>query len=463
MTAVSVSDSLPELAGTFAGPILRPGDSMYDIARRVHNGLVDKRPAVIAQCTGVADIVAGVGFARAHGLEVSVRGGGHNVAGRAAVDDGLMIDLSRLKGIHVEPRSRTVRAQGGVTWGELNRETQLDGLATTGGIVSTTGIGGLTLGGGLGYLMGKYGLTIDNLRSMEIVTADATVITASLEENADLFWAVRGGGGNFGVAASFEYQLHPVGPTVMAGLVAHPLEKARDVLRFYRDFGATVPDELTVYAGLLNAPDGSGMKLAAMVLCHSGPLSDGEAAVRPIKEFGSPILDLVAPTTYSQVNAMLDGDYPRGALNYWKSSFLDTLSDDAIDTMIECTARCPSTMRGAGLILEHFHGTATRIPVQESAFPHRREGYSMLILSQWMDPADSDRCITWARESFASMERFRAPTAYINYLGDDSSTDTVADAYGSNYQRLRELKAKYDPDNFFHMNQNIRPLTRRPE
>jgi FAD/FMN-containing dehydrogenase len=458
-TSTSVSDAVTRLAETFAGPLLREGDSGYDAARKVHNGLVDKRPSLIAQCRSVADIVDAVGFAREHDFKVAVRGGGHNVAGRAAIDDGLMIDLSLLKGIYVDPKARTARTQGGVTWGEFNRGTQLHGLATTGGIVSTTGVAGLTLGGGMGYLMGKYGLAVDNLLSVEIVTADGRVLTASKEENPDLFWAIRGGGGNFGVAASFEYRLHRVGPMVTAGLVAHPFDKARDVLRFYRDVSANLPDELTVYAGLLNAPDGSGAKLAAMVLCHCGSLAEGEAAVRPIKEFGAPLLDVIAPMSYSQINSMLDADYPRSALNYWKSSFVTKLSDEAIDTMIECSVKCPSSMRGSGLILEHVHGAATRVGIEDTPFPHRRGGYSLLILSQWMDPADNERCIAWARQSFAAMERFSGPGGYVNYLDHDSPEDSVAKAYGPNYRRLRELKAKYDPSNFFQMNQNIRPLS----
>jgi FAD/FMN-containing dehydrogenase len=343
-TSASINEAATGLASTFSGQLLEPGALGYDEARKVHNGLVEKRPALIARCLGVADVVDAVLVARNLGLEVAVRGGAHNVAGRATVDDGLMIDLSLMKGIHVDPSRRTVKAQGGVTWAELNRETQLHDLAVTGGVVSSTGLSGLTLGGGLGWLMSKYGLALDNLLSVELVMANGEVLRASREEHPDLFWAVRGGGGNFGVATSLEYQLYPVGPTVTGGLIAYSFDDARDVLRFFRDHTASLPDEQTLFAGLIHAPDGSGTKLAAMVTCHCGPLADGEEAIGPLKQFGSPVLDALGPLPYCQLNGMLDAAYPKGALNYWKSSFLARLSDEAIDTMIECFARCPTPM-----------------------------------------------------------------------------------------------------------------------
>ncbi len=458
MTPVSsVPQGFEELASTFGGQLLQPADSGYEEARRVHNGLVNKRPAMIARCAGVADIADAVNVARKLNLEVAVRGGGHNVAGRATLDGGLMIDLAPMKGIHVDPKAGTARAQGGVTWAEFNRETQLYGLATTGGVVSSTGVGGLTLGGGLGWLMGKHGLALDNLLSVDIVTAEGEILKASVDENADLFWAVRGGGGNFGVVASFEYQLHPVGPSITGGLVAYPFDRARDVLRFFRDVTASLPDELMVFGGLIHAADGSGTKLVAMVTCHCGPLGAGEAATRPIKKFGSPAMDAIGPIPYCQLNAMLDGAYPKGALNYWKSSFLARLTDDAIDKMIECFARCPTPM--GQMLLEHFHGAASRVGVSDTAFPHRADGYNFLVLSEWMDQANTDQCIAWARDTYAAMESFMASGRYVNYLGDDEIGDPVPAAYGPNYRRLQKLKAKYDPDNFFHMNQNIRPLS----
>jgi FAD/FMN-containing dehydrogenase len=458
MTSVrSVAEAAGELATAFTGQLLRPTDDGYEDARRVHNGLIDKHPALIARCRGVADVADAVQLTRKLGLEVAVRGGGHNVAGRATIDGGLMIDLAPMKGIHVDPKARTVRAQGGVTWAELNRETQLHGLAVTGGVVSTTGVAGLTLGGGLGWLMGKHGLALDNLRGVELVTAEGKLLRTSKDEEPDLFWAVRGGGGNFGVATSFEFQLHAIGPTVTGGVIAHPFARARDLLRFFRDCTAALPDEHTLFGGLIHAPDGSGTKLAAMVTCHCGSLADGETAMRPLKQFGSPAMDALGPISYCQLNQMLDGAYPKGALNYWKSSFLTDLSDQAIDAMIACFARCPTPM--GQLLVEHVHGAATRVGVGDTAFPHRAKGYNLVVLSEWTEPTQTEACIVWARETYHEMERFFAAGRYVNYLADDESGEPVAAAYGPNYRRLQELKTKYDPNNFFRMNQNILPLS----
>jgi FAD/FMN-containing dehydrogenase len=449
------TNGLNELAASFTGSLLEPGDGGYDEARRVHNGMIDRHPAVIARCQGTADIVDAVRFARDRGLEIAVRGGGHNVAGNAVCDGGLMIDLSPMKGMHVEPERRTVRAQGGVTWGELNRETQLHGLAVTGGVVSSTGIAGLTLGGGLGWLMGRFGMVVDNLRSAEVVTANGEVLTASADQNPDLYWALRGGGGNFGVVSSFEYDLHPVGPTVIGGLVAHPIERAREVLDFFRETTSALPDELTVFAGLVHAPDGSGVPLAAILCCHSGPLGQAEADVRPIKEFGPPIMDMIGPMPYSAVNAMLDGGFPKGALNYWKSSFVRDLTSDAIETMVTQFATCPSPM--TGMLLEHFHGAATRAGATDTAFPHRAVGYNFLVASEWTDPGETDANVAWTRETFSAMEPQLAKTSYVNYLGEDDGEDRVAASFGPNFERLRTVKRRYDPENVFHLNQNVRP------
>jgi FAD/FMN-containing dehydrogenase len=452
----SVANAAAELTTTFGGQILKPSDVGYEEARKVHNGLIDRRPALIARCRGAADVVDAVDLTRRLGLEVAVRGGGHNVAGRATIDGGVMIDLSLMKGIQVNPKTRTARAEGGVTWGELNSETQLHGLAVTGGVVSTTGIAGLTLGGGLGWLMGKYGLALDNLQAVELVTASGKVLRASKQEEPDLFWAVRGGGGNFGVVTSFDYQLHPVGPTVTAGLIVHPFDGARDLLRFFRDSTASLPDEHTIFGTLTHAPDGSGTKVAAMATCHCGSLEAGEKAMRPLKRFGSPVLDAIGPMPYCQLNGMLDASYPKGALNYWKSSFLRELSDAAIGTMVDCFARCPTPM--GQLLLEHVHGAVTRVAPDDTAFPHRSEGYNFLVLAQWMQPVDSDRCIAWARETYEMMRPFFASGRYVNYLDDDEADNPVAAAYGPNYRRLQRIKARHDPKNFFRMNQNIRPL-----
>ena len=455
MTQQTIDEArLSELTSGFSGQLLRPGEAGYEEARRIHNGLIDRRPALIARCLGAADIADAVNFARSSDLDIAVRGGGHNVAGNAVCEGGLMIDLSLMKGIHVDPKRRTVRAQGGVTWGEFNRETQVYGLATTGGVISTTGIAGLTLGGGLGWLLGKYGMCVDNLLSAEIVTAAGEVLRASSDENADLFWGLRGGGGNFGVVSSFEYQLHPIGP-VVSGLVAHPFDNAKEVLRFYREFTASLPDDLTVFGGLLHAPDGSGTPIAVIILCHCGSLEEGEAAVRPVKEFGSPVMDVIGPTSYSETNMLMDDGFPKGALNYWKSSFLNELSDAAIETMVDQFSTCPSPM--SGLLLEHFHGAATRVGETDTAFPHRRPGYNLLVVSEWQDPADSERNIAWARETYTAMEPYMARGRYVNYLGEEEGEDPVASAYGPNYERLRSLKNTYDPTNLFHMNQNITP------
>lgn len=453
-TVLPPSD-VEELDKSFAGKLLQPGSDAYEAARLVHNGMIDKRPALIAQCQGVADIQQAVNFGRDHGLEISIKGGGHNVAGRAVCDGGLMIDLSSMKGVLVDPKCQTVQAQGGVTWGEFNRETQVYGLSTTGGVVSSTGIAGLTLGGGLGWLMGKYGMVVDNLLSVQVVTGDGKIVHASQNENSDLFWALRGGGGNFGVAASFEYQLHQVGPTIIGGLVAHSFDNARDVLRFYRDFVTTLPDELSVFAGLLHAPDGSGHQIAAMIMCHCGSIEEANAAVQPARAFGSPLMDVVGPLPYSDMNSLFDAGFPKGVLNYWKSEFLKELSDDAIDTMIEEFSRCPSPM--SGILLEHFHGAATRVPADATAFPHREPGFNFLVISEWTDPAENDQNIAWARTAYDAMAPFTGGGRYVNYLGDEEAEGALAGAFGPNYARLRQVKRQYDPDNLFHLNQNIPP------
>lgn len=444
-----------ELKGVFGGQLLQHADPGYEDARKIHNGLIDKRPALIARCTSSADIVAAVNFARENGLEIAVRGDGHNVAGRAVCDDGLMIDLSLMKGIKLDPTSRTARAEPGLTWGEYNQVTQAHGLASTGGVVSTTGIAGLTLGGGLGWLMGKYGLAADGLLAAEVVTASGEVVRASERENADLFWGLRGGGGNFGIVSSFEYRLHPVGPTVISGFAGHAFDKGRDVLRFAREFATTASDALSIQCALLFAPDGSGTPLAAIALCHCGPLDQAEADVRPVKELGPPVLDAIGRQTYEATNMMMDAGFPKGAMNYWKSSFLSDLSDVAIDTLVAQFAKCPSTM--TMVALERFHGAATRVPVTATAFPYREVGWNLLILSQWQGTADSERNITWARETYDAMAPFMAQRRYVNYLSDDQPPDSLSEVYGPNHERLRQMKRKYDPENLFHLNQNIGP------
>ncbi len=452
--APSEPDAVASLRDAVRGPVLTSDDPTYDQVRRVHNGIIDRRPALIARCQGAADVVAALGFAREHDLEVAVRGGGHNVAGRCVVDEGMVVDLSAMKGMHVDPERRVARAQPGLTWAEFNDETQLFGLATTGGVVSTTGIAGLTLGGGLGYLMPKYGMTVDNLLSAQVVLADGRVVTASEEADADLFWAVRGGGGNFGVVTSFEYRLHPVS-TVTGGLAAWPLARARDVLRFYRDLCASLPDEIMAFGALVHAPDGSGAKLAAIALCDCRPPGTDDTVTDRVKAFGPPAVDHIGPMPYAAVNRIMDAGYPKGALNYWKSSFLEGLSDEAIDTMVGAFERAPSPMDA--ILLEHFHGAPTRVPVDATAYAIRQDGYNFAILSEWMDPSLTDSCIGWCRETYRAMEPHLAGVRYVNYLGDDEAAEEVGSAYGPNLPRLRTLKARYDPENVFHLNQNIRP------
>lgn len=447
-----------ELAGleAFSGELLRPGESGYEEGRHAFNGLVDKRPAVIARCLGEADIADAIAFAREAGLEISVRGGGHSVAGRCLTDGGLMIDLSLMKGVHVDPESHTARVQPGVSWAQLNRETQLHGLAVTGGVISTTGIAGLTLGGGLGWLMPKYGLATDNLLSARVVTADGRTLTASEQENADLFWGLRGAGANLGVVSSFEYRLHEVGPTVIGGLVAHPFDAAADVLHFYRDWSAGASDDLMTFAGVGHAPDGSGTKLALVVACHIGSPEQAEEDLLPLREFGSPVMVELGPLPYTALNSLLDGGYPTGSLNYWKSGFLNGLTDEAIDELLARFAACPSPMTAA--LLEHFHGEVTRVPVDATAVPHREPGYNFAITSVWNDPATTGENVAWTKETFAAMQPYLEGRRYLNYFSeDDVGDDPVRAAYGPNYERLVELKAKYDPANLFHLNANVPP------
>jgi FAD/FMN-containing dehydrogenase len=454
MTNVTTVEWIDRLRTQFDGRILTPETDGYDDVRQVHNGLIDKRPSLIARCVSPADVAIAVQAARESGLEISVRGGGHNVAGKAVTDGGLMIDLSLMKDVRVDPTQRTVTASGGVLWGELNDAAHDAGLALTGGLISTTGIGGLTLGGGLGWTMGAYGLTIDNLVSAEVVLASGEIVTASEQSHPDLFWAIRGGGGNFGAVTSFTYRAHPL-TTVLGGLVAHPLSAASDVLGFYRDATASIPDELTVFAAFRHAPDGSGTKLCALPMCHiSTDEQQAEQDVRPLREFGPPIIDRVERMPYPRVNTLLDEGTPPGALNYWKSAFFTELSDAAIETIVDAYAQTPTSM--CIFVIEHCHGEATRVDPTATAFPHRSAGFNLILLTQWRDPAQSDECIAWTRDLFDSLRPHMADGAYVNYLDADDSTRVRA-AYGPNYERLQAVKRQYDPNNVFHLNQNIAP------
>jgi FAD/FMN-containing dehydrogenase len=456
MTATATFDAerLQELRASFSGSILEPGDAGYDEARTVHNGLVDRRPALIARCRASSDIRDAIAFARASGLDVCVRGGGHNVAGRAVVDGALMVDLAEMKGIHVDPDAGTVRAQGGVLWRELNRECAAHGLATTGGAISTTGIAGLTLGGGLGWLMAKHALAADNVLSVELVTADGSIVNVTEQSDPELFWGLRGGGGNFGVAASFEYRAHPL-QLVTGGLIAHPFEAAPALLRFYRDAIAGASDDLSVFAVIGHAPDGSGLKIAALAVFHTGTEEEADRDLAPFKEWGDPLVVEVHRMPYPVMNTLLDGAYPRSSLNYWLSNFTTGLTDELIDTAYDRFASTPSPMNA--ILIEHFHGAVCRIPADAAAVPHREEGFNLVLPSVWLDPADTDANITWTKETQAALAEHLTARRWLNYLGDDQGADAIRGAYGPNYDRLVALKRRVDPENVFRHNHNIEP------
>jgi FAD/FMN-containing dehydrogenase len=448
--SVTISDAV---RAAFSGELLAPGDAGYEDARKVHNGAIDKRPALIARCRSTADVVDAVNLGRDSGLEISVRGGGHNVAGRAVTEGGLMIDLAQMKGIHVAPKARRAQAQAGLTWGEYNRATHLFGQATTGGVISSTGIAGLTLGGGLGWLMGKYGMAVDNLVSVELVTAAGEVVTANDAENAELFWGLRGGGGNFGVATSFEYRTHQVS-TVLGGIVAHPFDKATDVLSFYRDACADAPDEAILFAGVVHAPDGSGMKIAIVGGCHCGDEAQAANDFKAIKEWGPPVMDMIDRMPYPVINTLLDDGFPKGARNYWKSTFVTELNDEVAGIIAEKYAKVPSPM--SGMVFEHFHGEVCRKAVDATAYPHRAPGFNLVIAGEWMDPSEDEANIAWVREVYDALAPYRANRVYVNYMGDDDS-GRMAEAYGPNLDRLVALKRQWDPNNLFRLNQNIQP------
>ncbi|MGH7321844.1 MAG: FAD-binding oxidoreductase [Candidatus Rokuibacteriota bacterium] len=454
--------TLADLARHFRGELIRRDDPPYDAARRIWNGAIDRRPALIARCTGVADVQAAVRFAREHDLVVAVRGGGHNVAGTAVCDDGVVIDLSPMKGMWVDPAARTGRAQAGLLWGEFDHETQAFGLATPGGIITHTGIGGLTLGGGLGWLMRRHGLTCDNLLSADLVTADGELLRASAEEHADLFWGLRGGGGNFGVVTSFEYRLHPVGPIVLAGVMLHPAARAREVLGFYRDYIAAAPDELTTIVVLRMAPPAPflppsvhGQPVVVIGACYAGPLEEGERAVAPLRRFGEPLVDLIRPTPYASHQALFDPTAPHGLNYYWKSEYLPPLSDALIDTLTEHAWRVETPE--SYTIMFHLGGAVGRQDPEGSAFEDRRATHAAVIDAVWSEPARASACVAWTQKFWEAIRPCSTGHIYVNFLGEEGQ-DRVRAAYGeAKYERLRALKRKYDPTNFFRMNQNIVP------
>ena len=441
------------LRNNLRGGVVLAGDADFESARRVWNGNVDRRPALIARCTGIADVQHAVNFASTRGLLVSVRGGGHSAPGYGTNDGGMVIDLSPMKTINVDPSKRTARAEGGVLWREFDEATQAHGLATTGGTVSNTGVAGLTLGGGLGWLMGKHGASVDNLISAEVVTADGQFRRASATEHPDLFWALRGGGGNFGVVTALEYRLYPV-TQVLGGMVLHPLDRATEMLRFYRDFCATLPDEAEAYAALLTSPE--GVPMAAMLLGYNGPIEEGERVLAPARQFGQPVADLVAPMPYGARQTILDApNAEHGLHRYWRSAFTEQISDDLIKVMVEGAARFSSPL--SALLFFYIHGAITRVPASETAFGARRVQWDFDAIGQWTEGSESAAHIAWVREIWGRLEPHLQGSAYINHIAADDQPEKVRASFGENYRRLREIKAVYDKANLFRVNSNIPP------
>src|SRR5215475_4923114 len=446
--------SIPDIKSfrcAFHGHVFEPADAGYNEARQIWNASVNKHPRVIARCSGVADVIAAVDVGRSNNLLTAVRGGGHNVGGRALCDDGLVIDLSAMGSVFVDKATRRVRVQGGATLGDIDRETYVFGLAVPSGIVAKTGIGGLTLGGGVGWLIRKYGMSIDNLLSAQVVTADGKVLTASASENDDLFWALRGGGGNFGVVTCFEFQAHPVS-TVLGGLLLYPRDKAVEVLRNFRDFMASAPDELTAYAALLHGPDGS--PLTAIITCYCGSISDGERILAPLRKFGSPVLDGIQAMPFPVMQSLLGPSFPDGNHNYWKSTLQRELPDDAISAIVEHANRLHSPL--SVVALEYYGGAAGRVSNEATAFPHRELPWDILFIAQWTDPAQTNMHRDWARTGEELLQPFSQNAHLLSAL-DVEADDVIKTAFGSNLARLAAIKEKYDPTNFFRVNQNIKP------
>lgn len=447
-----IQSAVENFRKSLRGVALCHGESGYDTARTIPNAMIDRRPAIIARCADAADVIACVRFAREHALLVAVRGGGHSVAGKSVCDGGLMIDLSTMKGIRVDPIRRTVRAETGLTLGEFDRETQAFGLATTLGVVSRTGISGLTLGGGWGHLHAKYGLALDNVIDADVVTADGRLLKANASENEDLFWGVRGGGGNFGIVTSLEYRLYEVGP-VLGGAVFHPVARAEEVLRFFREFAETIPNELVIQCGSITTPD--GVPVFAVAGCYCGSLSEGEKVLKPLRTFGSPVADIFSAISYVQMQSIFDPFFPPGRQTYVKSNFIRALNDDAVRAIAGFAGKSPSRYTFAPF-LEHWHGAATNVGVSATAFPHRQYSYNLMFWSNWENPSESGENIQWTRTCWNALQPFLVEGSYGNYVSDEGDSFARA-AYGPNYDRLVALKNKYDPTNFFRMNHNIKP------
>jgi FAD/FMN-containing dehydrogenase len=441
------------LAAALDGDLLRPDHPQYDAARRVWNGMFDRRPALIARCRSEADVVQSVRFAREHGLLLSVRGGGHSLPGHSVCAGGLMVDLSPMKGVQVEAERRVAWAGPGLVWGELDAATQAHGLAVTGGQVSHTGVAGLTLGGGMGWLMRRYGLTCDNLVGARLVTAEGEAITAD-DENGELLWGLRGGSGNFGVVTAFRFGLHPVGPQVVGGLLAFPFPETRQVLRAFREFAEAAPDELTCTVAFLTTPE--GQKALGIGVCYAGDLAQGERAVAPLREMGTVVMDQVGRVPYTAVQSMLDETMPHGSRYYVKATMLSALGDGAIEVCAEQFARVPSPL--TQVLLVQTGGQVSRQAPDATAFAHRQAAYNFVALSQWRHPGEDRANIDWTRAFHEALEPYSSHGVYVNDLMDEGR-ERVQEAYGPTYRRLAALKARYDPTNFFRLNQNIRPAT----
>lgn len=456
------ASALARLASSFRGTLITPDGPDYDSARKVFNGMIDRRPALIARCASADDVALAVTFARAEGTLVSVRCAGHNIAGYAVCDGGIVIDLSPMKGLSIDVDERTVRAEAGLNWGEVNDALQPHGLAATGGFVSVTGVSGLTLGGGMGWLVRKHGLAMDNLLSAEVVLADGCRVTASAQENPDLFWALRGGGGNFGIVTAFVFQTHPVG-TALAGICLHPVTESARVLRRWRDFERTSPEELTEGALMFHLPEDfagppelRGAPVIGVGGVYAGALDEGVKVLAPMRAFGPPLVDSFQPTPYNEAQRMADFLWPNGLHNYWKSNYLRELSDEAIDVVAEFVARVPS--KRTVVILEYYGNSAFgRVPDAATAFGHRAFPFNFLVTSAWTDAAETDRNIRWTRDFIDAMRPFAANAAYLNYIGEEGA-DGLKASYGTEkLRRLADLKRKFDPENLFRMNQNIQP------
>jgi FAD/FMN-containing dehydrogenase len=434
-----------------SGPVLFPDSPGYDDARRIFNHMIDRYPALIVQCQMADDVARTVDYARTTGLPLAVRGGGHSVAGYSTCDDGIVVDLSPMKRVQIDVENGTASAEAGLTLGELDRATQEHGLATPLGIVSVTGIAGLTLGGGLGWLNGKHGLACDNVLGVEIVTADGRMLRADSEEHPDLYWAIRGGSGNFGVVTRFDYQLHPVGP-VFGGIVIYSMEDTPAALRGHRAFTAQCPDNLSTAAVLASSPDGDPVLIIAC--CYAGPIEDGERAVETLTSFGTPLATQLGVMEFTQLQSMLDPSFPEGNQHYWRAGYLREISNGAIDVLVEFALSRPSPLTAIGL--QHLHGAAARVDPAATAFAHRADQFDCMVLGQWTDPANNEENIQWVRDFFAEMRPHFGPGVYVNNLGDEGQ-DRVRAAYGQNYDRLVAIKTKYDPENIFRLNHNITP------